>query len=89
MKAHVHFRHQRLSAYALVILFPLLFLPLPYAVVWQGLVWIIALYHSLLGLTIIVEDYIRCGQYFVVSVLQAITLLLVLRVIWYVSTHVF
>ena len=87
MKGHVHFRHQRLTAYALVVLLPALMAPLPYSLVFQGLVFIIALYHGFLGLTMVIEDYVRKGRGVLIFLVQLITIALMGRVVWYVATQ--
>lgn len=83
MKGHVHFRHQRLSAYALVFLLPALMAPLPYSLVFQGFVFLVALYHGLLGLTMVIEDYVRMGRNTLILLVRGITVLLMGLVVWY------
>lgn len=83
MRGHVHFRHQRLSAYALIILLPALMLGGPLALFLQALTFIVALYHGLLGLTMVIEDYVRCGRLFLIFLVRVISMGLMAVVVWH------
>lgn len=88
MKGHLHFRHQRVSAYALfILLISAIFFP--FGRLLQGFMLLIALYHALLGMIIIIEDYIRYGRSALIFVTQLITIFLMGVVVWSMGSHIF
>ena len=58
IKGRTHFKHQRYSALSLVVL-ALAFVFFPQNLMVQGLLLILALYHALLGIIMVIEDYVR------------------------------
>lgn len=87
MKGHIHFRHQRVSAY---ILFALLSSSIffPFGVFLQGLTLLFALYHSFLGLIMVIEDYTQYGRSTLIFITQFITILLMGIVVWSMLTRI-
>lgn len=88
MKGHIHYRRQHMSTYAMIMFAPFLVVPCP--MLLQACAWLIALYHGLLGLMVVVEDYVPATwQAMTIRFLQLITSALALRVVWYIAQQTF
>lgn len=89
MKGSTHFRHQRLTALALVVLLFTMMVLGPMSIASQGFVLIVVLYHGLLGMEMVIEDYTRTSRALLILLVRLVTVFLIGVVCWRVGSLIF